>query len=384
MAEIKKLAELVPDEHNANRGSARGQKQIVGSIQRNGFGRSGLLPFASFIGTILRTANLPSPAWRKFTETYRAYFLGSLRYGSLCTLVGAMFLLVGMGLKGLPAILTSPIFNTSQGFTIASVRAKSSVVIAKKFLMALLASLDPILTSFLTSFFASALGRATNLLHLVRLKVFATNWAYFTSKYIKPVCIIVAVWAKSDTIAYIISKLRIFRPAFNMMRLQNAASDTAFLTGEVIARQNAYAPFFVFYSSVSYITLSGSASFPSLIVRQLIPFFHRIPVYLLPFVGSEKHLSAFRYFLGSVGAFISTLSGAIFAAFLTFVLDCKLGFTKFAILDHLELLQSKTPLAVSYPFVATHTDNRAGVRNDNTIAARIGQLFCMCDRGIIA
>lgn len=37
------IKDLKPDSHNANRGSARGQKQIVGSIQRNGFGRSGLL-----------------------------------------------------------------------------------------------------------------------------------------------------------------------------------------------------------------------------------------------------------------------------------------------------------------------------------------------------
>lgn len=38
-----KLKDLTPDKRNANKGSARGQKQIVGSIQRNGFGRSGLL-----------------------------------------------------------------------------------------------------------------------------------------------------------------------------------------------------------------------------------------------------------------------------------------------------------------------------------------------------
>lgn len=48
------------------------------------------------------------------------------------------------------------------------------------------------------------------------------------------------------------------------------------------------------------------------------------------------------------------------------------------------LLQIKTPLAVSYLIVVTHTDSRAGVRKDNTIMARFRQLFCMCDRDIIA
>lgn len=51
---------------------------------------------------------------------------------------------------------------------------------------------------------------------------------------------------------------------------------------------------------------------------------------------------------------------------------------------HFRFLVNKTPLAVSYPFVVTHTDNRAGVRSNNTIAARIRQLFCMCDKDILA
>lgn len=38
-----KLKDIHPDKRNANKGTARGQKQIIGSIQRNGFGRSGLL-----------------------------------------------------------------------------------------------------------------------------------------------------------------------------------------------------------------------------------------------------------------------------------------------------------------------------------------------------
>lgn len=38
-----KLKNLNPDKRNANKGTVRGQKQIIGSIQRNGFGRSGLL-----------------------------------------------------------------------------------------------------------------------------------------------------------------------------------------------------------------------------------------------------------------------------------------------------------------------------------------------------
>ena len=38
-----KLRDIKLDSHNANKGTARGQKQLVGSIQRNGFGRSGLL-----------------------------------------------------------------------------------------------------------------------------------------------------------------------------------------------------------------------------------------------------------------------------------------------------------------------------------------------------
>jgi len=38
-----KLSDLEPDERNANKGTPRGQKQIVGSVQRNGAGRSGLL-----------------------------------------------------------------------------------------------------------------------------------------------------------------------------------------------------------------------------------------------------------------------------------------------------------------------------------------------------
>jgi hypothetical protein len=37
------LGSLHPDKRNANKGTAKGQKQIVGSIQRNGFGRSGLI-----------------------------------------------------------------------------------------------------------------------------------------------------------------------------------------------------------------------------------------------------------------------------------------------------------------------------------------------------
>lgn len=40
---MTKLKDLNLDRHNANKGSAKGQKLIVGSIQRNGFGRSGLL-----------------------------------------------------------------------------------------------------------------------------------------------------------------------------------------------------------------------------------------------------------------------------------------------------------------------------------------------------
>lgn len=40
---VTRLKDLVPDKHNSNKGSAKGQKLIVGSIQRNGFGRSGLL-----------------------------------------------------------------------------------------------------------------------------------------------------------------------------------------------------------------------------------------------------------------------------------------------------------------------------------------------------
>lgn len=38
-----KIKDIQLDNRNANKGTARGQKQIVGSIQRNGFGRSGLL-----------------------------------------------------------------------------------------------------------------------------------------------------------------------------------------------------------------------------------------------------------------------------------------------------------------------------------------------------
>lgn len=43
MSKIEKLKDIELDSRNANRGTARGFKQITGSIQRNGFGRSGLL-----------------------------------------------------------------------------------------------------------------------------------------------------------------------------------------------------------------------------------------------------------------------------------------------------------------------------------------------------
>lgn len=43
MTEIKTLSDVQLDNRNANKGKPRGQKQIVGSLQRNGFGRSGLL-----------------------------------------------------------------------------------------------------------------------------------------------------------------------------------------------------------------------------------------------------------------------------------------------------------------------------------------------------
>ncbi len=43
MTTIKKLADITPDDRNANKGTARGHKMIVNSIQTNGFGRSGLL-----------------------------------------------------------------------------------------------------------------------------------------------------------------------------------------------------------------------------------------------------------------------------------------------------------------------------------------------------
>ena len=40
---MTKLKDLEPDERNANKGTARGQKMIVSSLQEDGFGRSGLL-----------------------------------------------------------------------------------------------------------------------------------------------------------------------------------------------------------------------------------------------------------------------------------------------------------------------------------------------------
>lgn len=40
---MTKLSGLIPDKRNANKGTAKGQKMIVSSIQQNGFGRSGLL-----------------------------------------------------------------------------------------------------------------------------------------------------------------------------------------------------------------------------------------------------------------------------------------------------------------------------------------------------
>ena len=35
-----KLSDLIPDKHNANKGTAKGQKAIVNSLQRSGAGRS--------------------------------------------------------------------------------------------------------------------------------------------------------------------------------------------------------------------------------------------------------------------------------------------------------------------------------------------------------
>lgn len=46
---MSKLADFAPDERNANRGTARGQKMIVGSLQRSGFGRSVLVDKAGRI-----------------------------------------------------------------------------------------------------------------------------------------------------------------------------------------------------------------------------------------------------------------------------------------------------------------------------------------------
>lgn len=43
MSKTKRLSDLTPDASNANKGTAKGQKMIVGSIQRNRFGRSIIL-----------------------------------------------------------------------------------------------------------------------------------------------------------------------------------------------------------------------------------------------------------------------------------------------------------------------------------------------------
>jgi hypothetical protein len=40
---MTKLSDLQPDANNANRGTAKGQKMIVASMQEDGFGRPGLL-----------------------------------------------------------------------------------------------------------------------------------------------------------------------------------------------------------------------------------------------------------------------------------------------------------------------------------------------------
>lgn len=40
---MTKIKDLTPDKHNANKGTAKGQKLIVSSVQQNGAGRSGLL-----------------------------------------------------------------------------------------------------------------------------------------------------------------------------------------------------------------------------------------------------------------------------------------------------------------------------------------------------
>lgn len=62
------LSDYAPDNRNANKGTARGQKMIVGSIQRSGLLVIVLLK--AFIGAILYSLFL----WNKYTLATCTYF----------------------------------------------------------------------------------------------------------------------------------------------------------------------------------------------------------------------------------------------------------------------------------------------------------------------
>jgi hypothetical protein len=90
-------------------------------------------------------------------------------------------------------------------------------------------------------------------------------------------------------------------------------------------------------------------------------------------------------FASLFSSFVKPYSFAAMASFSNCVNRCatiQAEFFKF--LNTHKSLQIKTPLAASCRFVTTQADNRAGVRINNTIAAKIEQLFCLCGKDIIA
>lgn len=285
--------------------------------------------------------------------------------------------------KGFTAMLARLIFNGSHRFVIAVKRAKFSVAIAKEFLFALLASFYPFFTSIPTSLQSGASSRAANLFYLMRLESFAADWTYFVSKRNESVNFIVAIRAQSYSIIYIISKGRVLCPFLDMMCLQDTAFVSTFLTSPIITSQYGDSPFFIFSPSISNVAFSGPVAFSSLVVRQSTSFFHCLLVHRFTLIRFQELLSALGYLSCAFWAFVETFPRAILTG-VAFVLGFKLRFTELADSNHLNLSPNKTPLAAGCPFVTTQADNRAGVRNDNTIAVKIEQLFCLCGRGIIA
>lgn len=217
------------------------------------------------------------------------------------------------------------------------------MTITEKFITAIRACFIPsfIIASSFPYHFTCANLRTIKLFHLMRPKSFPTNWAYLLGSNNKPVSFIMAIWAKGYSIIYIISKLRIFSPLFNMMGLEYTANSPALLTGKTITAYNCNSPFSIFHSTLCNVSFSGAPCFPSLIIRKIIPFIHSIIVRFLTVSRTKHSFSAIRYFFSTLWAFIKAVPRTILFR-VTFVFYFKFALTEFTSSNH-NLLQIKTP-----------------------------------------